>query len=126
MNTFSHGIRAWSKHQDSVVLVQAARQGVVEGATHHLGCQGVGRTADELDARRVHRGNEHWPERLVLDGEDASAADVGNKVVVRKRRAGGDHFGAADDQPGVRLFLHMHVDIGDVVRRALTVHRGMG
>ena len=108
------------EHEDRVVLVEAAGQGVVERAAHHLGRHAIGRPTDQLDARRVHGRDERQRERLGLDGHGAR---MGDEVGVRERRAGGDDLRPADDEPGVRLSLHVHVDVGDLVWRAVAVDR---
>ena len=108
------------ENEDGVVLVHPARERIVEGAAHHVGRHGVGGTADQLDARRVHGGDKDHRELLRLDGHRGRMRD---EVVMGERRAGGDDFGAAHDQSGVGLLLDVHIDVGHLVRRAVAVHR---
>src|SRR3712207_7232488 len=54
----------------------------------------VGGAAEKLHAWRVHRQDADEGELLLLDGEPV----VGDEVVVRDRRPGGDHLGAAHDE----------------------------
>ena len=108
-------------HQDRVVLVEAAGERVVVRgsgcACHHL-VRGAG---DQLHAFGIHRRDEHQREVRVfahhLRGAEA------DHVVVGQRRVGCHHFRAADDNPGVGLFLQLDVDVFHLVRRLVAVDR---
>ena len=111
--------------EDRVVLVEPAGQRVVERAAHHRGALLVGHAADQLHARRVGRHDEDHGEVLVLHRDQPVVRD---ERVVRQRRAGGDDLGAADEDAGVGLLGHAHVDVGRAARRAgrhVAVHRRM-
>ena len=108
-------------YQNGVVLVKAAGERVVVRgagcACHHL----VGGAGDQLHALGVHRRDEHQREVWVfahhLRGAEA------DHVVVGQGGVGGHHFRAADDNPGVGLFLQLDVDVFHLVRRLVAVDR---
>ena len=108
-------------YQDRVVFVKAAGERVVVRgagcACHHL----VGGAGDQLHALGVHRRDEHQREVRVfahhLRGAEA------DHVVVGQGGVGGHHFRAADDNPGVGLFLQLDVDVFHLVRRLVAVDR---
>ena len=111
--------------EDRVVLVQPARQRVVERTAHRRGALLVGHAADQLHAGRVGRHDEDHGEVLVLHRDQSVVRDEG---VVRQRRTGGDDLGAADADAGVGLLGHAHVDVGRPARRAgrhVAIHRRM-
>ena len=74
-----------------VVLVEPARQRIVERTAHHRRGHLVGRAADELHARRVGRHHEHGREILVLQRDEPVMRDEG---VVGQHRSGRHHLGA--------------------------------
>ena len=104
--------------EDRVVLVEAATERVVERAPHDLRGHRVGRPADELHARRVHGDHEGQREFLLLDRHRAR---LRHEVVMREGGAGGDDLGAAHDQAGIALLLHVHVHVRDFVRRTVAI-----
>ena len=105
-----------------VVLVEPARQRIVEGAAHRGRRHLVGCAADELHARRIGRDHEDDGEFLVLNRNQPVMGDEG---VVGQHRAGRHHLGAGDDDAGVGLLLDMAADVADLVRRPVAVDRRM-
>ena len=69
---------------------------------------------------RVHRNGEDDRELLRLDRRGAV---VGDEVVVRERRAGGDDLRAADDQARVGLALDVDVDVAHLVDGLVAIDR---
>ena len=61
--------------EDRVILVEAARQRVVERAAEHSGALLVRHAADELDAWGVCRDQKDQREILVLDGQQPDMRD---------------------------------------------------
>ena len=108
------------EHQHRVVLVEAARERIVERAADRGGHELVGRPAQQLDVRVVHRREEGERVLLLLDRQ---VPVVGDEVVVRQRRAGGDHLGAADDDALVGLLDRVDEDVGDLVDLLVAVDR---
>ena len=108
--------------EDGVVLVEPARQRIVERTAHHRRAHLIGGAADELHARRVGRQHEHRGEFLVLHRDQSV---VGDERVVGQHRAGGDHLGARDDETGVGLLLDVAADVADLVRRPVAIDRRM-
>ena len=105
-----------------IVLVEPARQRIVERTAHRGRRHLVGGAADELHARRVGRDHEHHGELLVLHRDQPVMGDEG---VVGQHRSGGDHLGARHDDAGVGLLLDVAADVADFVRRAVAVDRRM-
>ena len=106
------------EHQDGVVLVETRRQRIVEGLTGAVGGLFVGDTAEHLDARRVHRDDEHHRQRGIL-GHRRGA--LGEEIVMRQRRGGGDDLGAGDINPGVSFLGDVNEDVLHGIRRLMTV-----
>ena len=106
------------EHDDRVVLVHPARQGIVERAggpgRGHL----VRGTAEQLHPGDVHRRHEHHAETLLLDPEPV----VGDEVEVGQRGPGGHHLRPAHHQARVGLPIHVHVHVGNLLRAQLAVH----
>ena len=101
--------------EDRVVLVEAARQRVVERAAEHRGTLLVRDAADELDPGRIGRDQEDECEILVLNRDQPDMRDKGE---MGQRRAGSDDLGAGHINAGVGLARHMRVDVGRTARRA--------
>ena len=59
---------------------------------------------------------------LVLIG---SSAVVGDEIVMRQRRRGGDHLRAADDQAAVGFLFDVHVNVADLFKLLVSVHGGL-
>ncbi len=107
--------------QDRVVLVEAAGERVVERRSGGAGHQLVGGARNQLHPFGVHRRHEHQREvRVIAHYLRRTEAD---EVVVGQRRVGGHHFGTADDDAGVGLFLHLNVDVLHLVDRLVAVDR---
>ena len=92
--------------------------GIVERAPHHGGGHLVGRPADQLHTGRAGRDHEDRREALVADRNEPV---VGDERVVGERGAGRHHLGAGDDDTGIRLLLHVAVDVAHFLRRAVAV-----
>ncbi len=105
-----------------VVLIETARERLIERARHHCRCHLVGRAAKEFDALRVGREHEDQSELLVLQRNESV---VSNEREVREHRTRRDHFRARDDEPAVRLLLHVHADVRDLIWRLVPVHGRM-
>ena len=105
-----------------VVLVEPARQRIVERAAHRGRRHLVGGAADELHARRVGRDHEHHGELLVLHRDEPVMGDEG---VVGQHRSGRDHLGARHDDAGVGLLLDVAADVAHLVRRPVAIDRRM-
>ena len=106
-------------HQDRVVLVKTAGERVVVrragGTSHHL----VGGAGDQLHPFGVHWRDEHQRKvRVFAHHLRGAKAD---HVVVGQRGVGGNHFGAADDDPGVGLFFQLDIDVFHLVCRFVAV-----
>ena len=108
--------------EDGVVLVEPARERIVERAAHRGRRHLVGGAADELHARRVGRDHEDDGEVLVLQRDQPVMGDEG---VVGQHRAGGHHLGARDDDAGIGLLLDVAADVADLVRRPVAIDRRM-
>ncbi len=92
--------------------------GIVERAAHHRRGHLVGRPADQLHAGRAGRDHEDRREGLVADRDQAVVRHEG---VVGERGAGRHHLGSGHDDAGVRLLLHVAVDVAHFLRRAVAV-----
>ena len=106
--------------QDRVVLVEPARQRIIERAARG-GL--VRRPAEEFAPRRVERRDED--EREIFR---APRLQIGRTVLrherpMRDRRPGRQHLRAADDDPIVALADEVDEDIGDLVDRLLPIDR---
>src|SRR6185437_14109689 len=108
------------EYDDRVVLVQAAGKRIIERAAHHRRGHLIGGAAEELHPLGTGRHDADEGEVLGLDRQRAV---VGDEVVVRESRSGGDHFGSADDQPGVGFLLDVHVDVAHFGQFFVTVYR---
>ena len=100
--------------EDRVVLVEAARQRIVERAAEHGGALFVRDAADEFGALGVGRNDEDEGEIPVLDRQQPDMRDKGE---MGQRRAGGDDLGAGDVDPGIGLAGHMRIDVSRAARR---------
>jgi hypothetical protein len=107
--------------ENGVVLVQPRGQRVIEWAAHRRGHGRIRWPADQLHPGRVHSDSGDESEFPLAHWQ----AVVGDEVVVRQGRAGGDDLGAANDQAAVGFALHVHEDVLDLVGRPVPVHRGM-
>ncbi len=108
--------------EHGVVLVDPARQRIVEGRTHHRRLHFVRRAADELHARRIGRHHEDGGEFLVLHRDQAVMRDEG---VIGQHRAGRHHLGARDDDALVGFLFDVTADVADFVRRLVAIDRRM-
>ena len=106
------------EEQHGVVLVEAARQGMVEWAD---GLVLVGGAAEEFGALRVHVGNEDEGEVLGLAFLQIGGAVLRHERGVGDRRAGRQHLGAADDDAVVLLLDDVDKDVGHLVNRLLAI-----
>ena len=108
------------EYEDGVVLVETRRERIIPRGAGGGGGKLVGRSADQLDAGRVHRRNEHhhhaWIGNLL-------AHVLTEEVIMGERRVGGHHLGARDVDARVRLFLDGDVDILDLLDRLVAVDR---
>ena len=108
--------------EHGIVLVDARGQRIVERAAHHRRRHLVGRPADQLHARRAGRDHEDRRKPLVADRDQPVVGDEG---VVGERRARRHHLGARHDDAGIRLLLHVAVDVAHLLRRQVAVDGGM-
>ena len=108
------------EHEDGVVLVEARGQRIIPRRAGRGGGEFVGLPADQLDAGRVHRRDEHHHHARIVD---LLAHVLAEEIVVGQRRIGGDHFGAGDVDPGVGFLLNGDVDVFDLFDRLVAVDR---
>ncbi|PTQ50700.1 MAG: hypothetical protein HSCHL_1196 [Hydrogenibacillus schlegelii] len=108
------------KHQDRIVLIQAAGERIIKGTAGHGGHVFVRLPADQFDAFGVHRHDEDEGEFFVLDGDRPI---VGNEVHVRERASRRHDLGAGDDDSRVGLFFHVHEDVAHFFDRPVPVDR---
>ena len=106
--------------EDGVVLVEARCQRIVPRRAGGGGGELVGRPADQLDAGRVHRRDEHHHHARV---GDLLAHVLAEEIVMGQRRVGGHHLGAGDVDAGVGLLLDGDVDVLDLLDRLVAVDR---
>ncbi|SQI30983.1 Uncharacterised protein [Serratia plymuthica] len=108
-------------NQDRIVLVKTARERVIERRSGRAGHQLIGGAGDKFHPFGIHRRHKHQRKvRVIAHHLGGAEAD---KVVVGQRRVGRHHLGAADDNAGVGLFLHLDVNVFHFVDRFVAVNR---
>jgi hypothetical protein len=108
------------KNEDGVILVEPRGQRIIPGRAGRGGGEFVGRPADQLDAGRVHRRDEHHHHGRV---GDLLAHVLAEEIILRERGIGRHHFGAGNIDAGVGLFLNGDVDVLDLFDRLVAVDR---
>jgi hypothetical protein len=105
--------------ENGVVLVEAGGERIVPGRAGGRGGKLVGGAADQLDARRVHGGDEHHHHARI---DDLLAHVLAEEIVVGKSRVGRHHLGAGHVDAGVRLLLDGDVDVLHLLDRLVAVN----
>ena len=108
------------EHEDGVVLVEARRQRIVERRPHHARRHLVGGAAEQLDAGRVHRRDEHHRQVGIVDRHGGVLAE---EIVMGQRRGGRHHLGARHVDAGIGLLLDGDEHVLDLVGGARAVDR---
>ena len=106
--------------EDRVVLVVPRRERIIPGRAGRGRGIFVGRPADQLDARRVHRRDEHHHHARI---GDFLAHILAEEIVIGQRRIGGDDLGAGHIDAGVGLLLDGDIDVLDLFDRLVAVDR---
>ena len=105
--------------EDRVVLIEARGERIVEGRAVTRGVELIRGARDQRDAGGRHRGAEDDGEGAILERNPV----MGDEVVMRQRRTGGDHLCPRYHDARIGFLFDMDDDIAYILHGTVAVDR---